>query len=123
MKEIFLLFGIVFLFTVQAFACDIKFNLVSGKKDAYKDGDIVTVEVQVRFSHRNCPESIKNSKFSLEGLEIKGATEWKEVSTSYYTRQLQIKVTNNAKNSIKLGVTRTCNKEGGYGVFTLQKDK
>jgi hypothetical protein len=116
----FMLLGFM-LFAVQANACEIKLTVVQGKKDVYKAGDTITVDVRVTLLHRNCHVDIKSTKLTGEGLEIKSATSWKQNGDGSYVRRVRIVFTNDNKKNAKLVVSRECNKEGGYASLTFKK--
>jgi hypothetical protein len=102
-------------------ACDITFNIVENKKQSYNANDEVVIEVQVKLIHRHCNLSLKDTKFTYEGLKIEGATDWVEAQPGVYTRKVKAKITTDNLKTAKLIVTRKCDKDGGYGVFTLKK--
>jgi len=121
MKTIyFMLLGFMLL-AIQSNACDIKLSVVQGKKEIYKAGDTITVEVRVTLLHRNCHIDIKSTKLTGESLEIKSATNWKQNGDGSYVRRVRIVLMNDNKKNAKFNVTRECNKEGGYASLTFRK--
>ncbi len=105
--------------TPDAKACEIAVKVKSDPKPSYQTGDVVVFEVTVFLTHHDCPEGIKATKFNGEGLELLGATKWKEISTGTYVRLVKAKVTAAKDGAGALHARRKCDKEGGYGVVTL----
>ncbi len=108
-----------FLTTPAALACEIAVKVKSDPKPSYQTGDVVVFEVTVFLTHHDCPEGIKATKFTGEGLELLGATKWKEIDTGTYVRLVKAKVTAAKDGAGALHARRKCDKEGGYGVVTL----
>ncbi|MBU0765327.1 MAG: hypothetical protein KJ607_10885 [Bacteroidetes bacterium] len=116
-----LISGIILLgLSLKTFACEFEFEVQGDKKEIYKAGDEVIVKVTVIFTHRVCELAITETKFETKGLEIISATDWKETSTGTWERKLKMKVTGTPKGKLTLTGTRTCSKEGGFGIFTLE---
>lgn len=117
------LFLLVFIFAsfAQIMACNISFSIAGDKKDKYKANDEVVIEVQVKLIHHRCDLSLKDTKFTYEGLKIEGATDWTETQEGVYVRKIKAKVLTDNLKEAKLTVVRKCHKDGGYGVFTIKK--
>jgi hypothetical protein len=98
-------------------ACEIEIGAQGGEKTGYRIGDTVILEIKVFLSHRNCPEGIEATKYKLEGLKALGATAWQETSSNTFLRKIKVQITGDGKPAFH--VVRTCDKEGGYGVFTF----
>jgi len=114
---------IAMLLLVAAFAasaCEISFTVEGGQKTSYKTDDEIVVNVKVSLTHRVCKVAAKDTKFKYEGIKIISATEWKEESPGVFTRQIKAKVTADGKK-IMLSATRSCDKEGGVGTFSIDK--
>ena len=73
----------------------------------------------VFLTHHDCPEGIKATKFSGDGLKLLGATKWKEVATGTYVRLVKTKVTSAKGGAGALHARRKCDQEGGYGFIKL----
>jgi hypothetical protein len=101
-------------------ACEIAFDIEGGKQESYKIGDEFAINVKVNLTHRVCKIAAKDTKFKYDGLKIIGATEWKEAGPGVFTRTIKVKLTGDPEK-VKLVATRTCDKEGGLGVFSLSK--
>jgi len=116
-----ILLGVFFsLFTLpKANACDIEFEIIKGKKESYKAGDTLIVEVKVALTHRACPVKLNATKFKLNGLKVIKATKWKEVSANNWERKLMVVVTKPKGKNVSLAAIRECNKDGGYGILKL----
>jgi len=114
--------ALIFLLTASlaVLACDFQFSVADGKKSC-KAGDEIVLNVKLTLTHRTCVVAAKDTKFKLDGISIVSATDWKEVGPGVYTRQLKMKVNADKKPKIMLSATRTCDKEGGCGIFTLPK--
>lgn len=122
MKRLLAVLVVVLSVAYQSVACEIKVGVQEkSKKESYKVGDEVVIDVQVQLIHHHCGLEIKKTKFVYENLQIVGATEWKEVRPGTYTRQVKAKVTADKAGDAKLIIDRKCDKEGGYGVCTLKK--
>jgi len=103
---------------VCSYACEINFTIKEGEKESYSTGDIVVIEVEVVFTHRMCPVSLKETKFKYEGVKILGATEWKQVTEMKYIRKLKvqlIELKKGEKGKSQIFAIRSCEKDGGYG--------
>jgi hypothetical protein len=122
MKKVFLIISMVIVPFCWSSACDIKFN-GPAKDKAYKPGDEVIIEVTVTLTHRNCHTGITDTKFTYEGLKILGATDWKETQPGTYVRQIKTQIIKDQKKEARLIASRKCDKDGGYGVCTLKKQK
>jgi len=105
---------------VEANACDMKFEILKGKKAAYQKGDIVIVKLIVVLTHRNCPVALKETKFDMKGVKVVGATKWKMKDANTWTRKLKIKITGSSKDEAFISGTRTCDKEGGYSIIKFK---
>ncbi len=104
---------------INANACEIEFEIVKGKKDAYKTGDTIIVKVNVILTHRSCPIAIKNTEFKTNGLKVLKATSWKQLSTMEYERKLIIVMNKPKKGKFTINATRSCDKDGGFGSLIL----
>ncbi|HSQ41130.1 MAG TPA: hypothetical protein VLM37_02490 [Fibrobacteraceae bacterium] len=121
MHKIFFFF-LLFAFAVNsAHACEFKFSVLGLQKEIYRAGDTLTIHIEYQLIHRACKLAPKETKFKFDGIQIIGATEWKEVGAGVFSRDVKAKVSDDQKDKITLAATRTCNKKGGYGVFTLAK--
>ncbi len=120
MKKFFLMLSLAFLYVASASACDFEFSTKDNKKSV-KAGDEVIINVVLNLTHRTCKVAAKDTKFKFDGIQIISATEWKQESPLVYTRQIKVKVLVDNKKNIMLSATRTCDKEGGHGVFNLPK--
>ena len=119
---IILMLGLFFLsFSIQdAKACEIEFEIVSGKKATYEPGDIIVVKVLVILTHRVCPEALEKTKFKMNGMKVVGATGWKQVSAMDYERKLKIEIQSNKDGKLIFNAIRTCDKDGGFGALKLK---
>lgn len=103
-------------------ACEVKFNISGEKKEVYKAGEDLIVEVTVVYTHRVCEIELSETKFTYEGIKILGATPWKEKSPGTYTRQIKLQVLKDEKKEASLTLIRKCQKEGGMGTLTFKKE-
>lgn len=120
MKKGILSIVLALFFVSGIFACDFEFTTKDNLKSV-KAGDEVVINVKLSLTHRSCKVAAKDTKFKFDGIEIVGATDWKQESAMVFTRQIKAKVSKDNKPQIMLTATRTCDKDGGHGVFTLQK--
>ena len=116
---------IVVLFTIgitRVSACEITLEIIENKKEIYSIGDTLVVKVNVIFTHRICPEGIKNTKFQLSGIKVIGAKEWVENSPGVYERELKLLITGTNTGKVSISAVRKCEKEGGIGSLTLKAE-
>lgn len=118
MRKILLFIGLVVAIATQA--CEFDFTTKGNLKNC-KAGDEIVINVKLTLTHRTCKVAAKETKFKYDGIQVLGATEWTQESPTVFTRQIKAKVLADSKKKISLSATRTCDKEGGYGVFTLDK--
>lgn len=105
---------------LSANACDIKFSQKGNQKSCHA-GDTVTVTVELTLIHRSCTVAPSQTKFKVDGAKVVKASEWKQTSPTTYVRTVKMVVLNDKKKNIALTATRTCDKDGGRGTFTLPK--
>jgi len=117
---ILLSFLFVALATQDTKACEIEFEIVKGKKDKYKAGDIIVLKVKVTLTHRSCPEGIKKTKYKMNGLKVVGSTPWKQISAMDYERKLKVQIVSNKEGKLIFNAIRTCDKDGGFGSLKLE---
>lgn len=123
-KVLLLLVGLMMgLTSYAAQACKIDFKVVKGEKKEYSVGDEITVQVDVIYTHRVCPEGIDATDFKMQGMKVTGATKWKTNDQRSFTRQMKIKIIDTKAGDTKMTVTRTCNKQGGFGELILPMKK
>lgn len=117
-----IILGIIFfgLSTSSASACEIDFNVVGDKKDKYEKNEELIIKVTVFYTHRNCPEGIDATKFKTNGIKVVQATKWKEITSGTWERKLKVKIIDTSKGEVTINATRTCDKEGGFGVMKLK---
>ncbi len=119
-----LLLSFLFVGVAVASACEITLKVVENEQETYKVGDELVVEVHLQFTHRNCPVSVKETKFQYQGVKILGATEWKRLSGMEYTRKLKVKiveVASDKKKKTQIVAVRSCDKEGGMGSIEFKR--
>lgn len=113
-----LLFCTLFLASIlSSYACDFEFTTDGNKKTA-KAGEEFVVNVKLTLTHRTCKVAAKDTKFKMDGMQVVGATDWKEIGTGVFTRQVKVKVADKVKKA-GFTATRTCDKEGGFGAFSI----
>jgi hypothetical protein len=118
-----LLFAVVVLSSYASRACEVDFEILEGKKEAYAVGDEMVVKVKITLIHRNCTVNIKNTEYKQDGIKIKSGTDWKEVSPGVWERKLKVVVENPKAEKANLSVSRKCDKEGGFGTFSVAVKK
>ena len=111
----FLVVGIVSLS-----ACEINVSVQGDAKDSYSKNEIVILKITVKKTHRNCSQSIDATQFKGDGMELLGAQKWQQTSGNQYTRLVKVKLTGNDDGEAILHARRTCDKEGGHGVFKVK---
>lgn len=121
MKKLIVLCLLIGFAGNAAQACEFMFSVLGTKKDVYEVGDTLTIHVKYVLTHRVCKVVPKDTKFKFDGIQITSASEWKEVSTGTFARDVKAKVIDDKKDKITLSAIRTCDKEGGHGMFSLPK--
>lgn len=113
------LFALASIFSVLA--C--RFDLSPEEKDkkTCRSGETFVINVRLTTIHRNCHTAPEKTKFKTDGLKVLGVTHWKETNTGTWTRKIKVKVLNDPKKKATLSASRSCDKEGGYGILTLDK--
>lgn len=104
-------------------ACELKFNISGEKKEVYKVGEEVIVEVEIVYTHRTCEIQLSDTKFTYEGMKILGATAWKEKAPNTFSRQIKLTLLDDSLPEAKLNIVRKCSKEGAIGSFKISKSK
>jgi len=107
------------MFSVMA--CHFEFSTEGGEKTGCKTGEEFVLTVKLVLTHRNCSVAASQTKFKTDGIQVVGAKDWVQVSPTTFTRQIKVKVLDDGKKKISLLATRTCDKDGGNGLFTLEK--
>jgi len=116
MKKFLVLTFALFIGVMSSMACDFEF---SSNKKTCKPGDEFVINVKLTLIHRSCPVAANFTKFKPNGINVVSATEWKEEKPGIWTRKVKVKVPKDHKGKITLTATRNCDKDGGYGVFSL----
>ncbi len=114
-----LFFAGLFVQTLPVLACEIEVKPRGEAKEVYTLGDQIIFEVTVVLTHRNCPEGIANTKYKGKGLELLGATKWKEVNPGIFVQLIKTQIADSINGEAILYAGRTCNKEGGYGSYKV----
>jgi hypothetical protein len=123
-KMILLPLIIGWISVADVLACEVLIKVKGVQKESYNIGDEVIFEVTVFLTHHDCPEGIQATKFEGEGLELLGATKWKEISTDTYVRLIKTRVAAADNGEGILRARRKCDKEGGFGSIqvTIPRD-
>ncbi len=117
-RKIALVSLLVALSTLSVVACDFVFT-TEGNKKTCKPGEEFVLSVKLTLTHRTCAVAPAQTKFKTDGFDVVSATTWKEASPGVWTRQIKVKVKADAKKKMTLTATRTCDKEGGLGTYSL----
>lgn len=117
-RRIALIVLVFSLTTLSALACHFEFT-TDGNKKACKTSEEFIINVKLTLTHRTCTVTPAQTKFKTEGFDVVSATTWKEATPGVWTRQVKVKVKADAKKKITLTATRTCDKEGGLGTYSL----
>jgi len=118
-KKLVFLISLLLLTAVVSMACEINFKVEGQEKTKYNIGEIVVLRVTVEFTHNACPVALKETKIQANGMEILGATEWKNVSGNIWERKIKVKITSNKEGKAIISARRSCEKDGGTGTLTL----
>lgn len=120
MRKIASLLFLIVISIISATACNFSFT-TDGEKKSCKVGEEFVINVKLTLSHRTCNVAPSETKFKVDGMEVKSATNWKEEKTGVWTRKVKVKVLSNEKKKVSMTATRTCDKDGGTGTFSLEK--
>ncbi len=102
-------------------ACELKFAISGERKESYKPGEELIVEVTIVYTHRTCEIQLSDTKFTYEGMKILGATSWKEKAPNAFSRQIKISLLADLLPEAKLNIVRKCSKDGVIGTFKVSK--
>ena len=119
-NTILLLIIFIFVNVPSLMACEIDVKVKGDEKSVYSKGDYLILEILVFLTHRNCPEGIKATKFAGDGIKLIGAKSWKQISSDRYSRLVKVQITGSNNGEAVLHARRTCDKEGGHGVFKVK---
>lgn len=122
MKKFFVLTVFFVFVTSFVLACDFQFSTKDNLKSV-KHGDEIVIHVVLKLTHRNCKVLPKDTKFKYEGIDIVSATNWKQEDAMTYSREIKVKVKNDNSKAISLIATRSCDRDGGSGTFSLPINK
>lgn len=115
---------LMMIFISSAFAaanaCDFDFKVNDNKKSC-RPGEVVEVTVELTLTHRVCNVAPSQTKFKIDGVKVVSASNWKQTSANKFVRTVKMEVLNDGKKKIALVATRTCDKEGGTGSFSMPK--
>jgi hypothetical protein len=111
---------LLYLITGIVSACEISFAVEGKEKAKYEIGEIVIIKVTIELTHNNCPVALKDTKIQGSGIEIVGATEWKNPTDSKWERKVKVKIISTKEGKATITAKRTCEKDGGWGTFTLK---
>lgn len=122
MRKFFLSLTLILISLSSSIACDFKFEIQGDQKAFYKAGEEIVIKVRLNAFHPFCAEDLKNVKFTTEGVDVLGATDWQLISTGIYERKIKIKITNQTNGEAKLTATRLCQKMGGTGTIIIKTE-
>lgn len=124
MKRLLFITSLLTLFlivgTASLSACEIDVSVQGDTKDSYAKDEILILKITVNLTHRNCSQSIDATQFKGDGMELLGAQKWQQTSGNQYTRLVKVKLTGNDQGEAILHARRSCDKEGGHGVFKVK---
>ena len=128
MNTKWILIAIIGMFIISfipqtAKACEIEFEVIKGKKEAYQVGDTLVVLVEVVLTHRVCPVKMQKTKFTMKGLKVIKSTPWKQTAANDWERKLMIVVKETDGDKVNLSAVRECEKDGGFGSMILKMSK
>lgn len=123
LMRLFLIIVFTLINIVIVEACKIEYTIIDKKETLYKVNDELIIEIKIVLTHRVCPVSLKETKFKYQGIEIVGATAWKQISAMEYTRKIKIKIVEDKKNRCQITASRTCDHEGGLGTIIIQREE
>ncbi len=110
------------LINLANYACEVEMKILGDSTaKAYKEGDVIVVELTIINTHRDCREPIKDAKIMTDGCKVMAATPWKEYKAGAFTRKLKLVVLPGTDSVIQLVCKRSCDKDGGYGKLILGK--
>jgi hypothetical protein len=119
-KRLILMLTLFMSAFMAANACDFSFS-VDGNKKSCRPGDVVEVTVVLTLTHRVCNVAPSQTKFKIDGVKVLSASNWKQVGATKFERTVKMEVLKDGKKKIMLVASRTCDKEGGLGTFSMPK--
>ena len=84
-------------------------------------GEEYVLVVRFETTHGNCGIAVENTKFKLDGVKVVKASDWEDQGNEVYIRKLNIKITDNKKDTSSLMVVRECGRGGALASFILKK--
>lgn len=121
MKKTILLLAFTLALFSNAMACHFEFSTDNGDKKSCKAGEVFVLNVKLVLTHRSCTVLPSQTKFKIDGIQVIEPGEWKQESPTVYVRKIKVKVLSVDKKIVSLLATRSCDKDGGSGLFTLEK--
>ncbi len=115
-----LLLGLFLLLAGSARACEIKFGVDDTSQGPYAAGTTVIFRLRVDLTHNNCPVEMKETKIQGIGLNILGATPWQSPSPNVWERRIKVAIAPNPGGQATLTAKRSCDKDGGWGAFSIE---
>jgi hypothetical protein len=101
-------------------ACEIKFGVDDTSQGPYAAGTTVIFRLRVDLTHNNCPVEMKETKIQGIGLNILGATPWQSPSPNVWERRIKVAIAPNPGGQATLTAKRSCDKDGGWGTFSIE---
>lgn len=92
-------------------------SFTNGKKDIYDIGDTIKVLIQVNMPLEICNDGVQKTKIYLSGLEINKQSEWKQMNTGLWKKEMVLIINSNKKAQSKITVLRRADK----GDFFIQE--
>ncbi len=123
MKRLFLVLLFVSGFMIVGKACDIKLVVTGEKKQIYKPGEELVINVTLIYVHRICELELSDTRITCAGMNIVEATEWKEIQPGTYSKDIKARLLQDGNTEASLKVVRKCSADGGIGSIKIRKSE
>ena len=115
-------FVFLFSFFIGHLFAQIQFDYLTPKKNSYKTGDVITMNIRIKTLPETCLKGMNRVKTYVSGLKIDEISDWKELTKGLWQAKITLTVIDNKKKSAKLTVMRRVDKEDLFRqeIFSLQ---
>ena len=118
----YLLSGFLFLFCFISVQAQIRITVVKGKKDVYRVGDKVQLQIQLKTIAKTCVDGMKRANVFVSGIDINNQTDWKQIGVDLWQKDINAVFLDNKKKKAKITVMRQVDVESLFQqeVFVVQ---
>jgi len=95
----------------------VQIHFIQGRKNIYKTGDKIELQVTVYVPDEICPDGMDKTKLFISGIKIVRENSWEHIKRGVWQKKLTLEIVGNKKGVAKLTVYRRADK----GSFTFQE--